>query len=250
MTIGGAFACNPISNAGCPAGKVCFSNFSDSTCYSLGPNPQISCGDCSIDGCASGFACGGDEPQCIKYCCDDGDCGSGRCEKLMLGTPTPAGFGVCVQSDSTWSPVPGAPAAYGQPKQSCAGGLTCGAFGCCDSGSLPAGTFPMGRGAGSDAVASGWNNELPEHSVSVSAFQLDLFEVSVSRFRAFVNQYTGAPPPAGAGSHPLIPGSGWQSAWNASLPATQAMLRASVSSCDQSAETWTDLPGPNEDRGR
>jgi formylglycine-generating enzyme required for sulfatase activity len=52
----------------------------------------------------------------------------------------------------------------------------------------------------------------------VSAFYLDTFEVTVGRFRAFLDDYdawraTGAPEP-GAGQHPRIPGSGWRAEWS------------------------------------
>jgi formylglycine-generating enzyme required for sulfatase activity len=60
--------------------------------------------------------------------------------------------------------------------------------------------------------------EPPTAPSHVSAFQLGIFEVTVGRFQAFLEEYnawraTGAPR-AGDGQHPLVPGSGWQSAWS------------------------------------
>ncbi len=51
----------------------------------------------------------------------------------------------------------------------------------------------------------------------VSAFHLGVYEVTVGRFHAFLEDYdawraTGAPQP-GAGRHPLVPDSGWRSEW-------------------------------------
>jgi hypothetical protein len=104
---------------------------------------------------------------------------------------------------------------HGAPP-SCGTGLACaGGVDCCESPVVPGGTFPMGRSVGgSDACPPGLDicggtNEQPEHPVTVSSFALDTFEVTVGRWRTFVNAYTGKPPAAGAGAHPLIGGSGW-----------------------------------------
>jgi formylglycine-generating enzyme required for sulfatase activity len=74
---------------------------------------------------------------------------------------------------------------------------------------------------------------------------LDRFEITVGRFRKFVGAYPGNKPMANAGAHPLIPGSGWSSSWDASLPADQAALKSAVK-CDSTYQTWTDTAGANE----
>jgi sulfatase modifying factor 1 len=95
----------------------------------------------------------------------------------------------------------------------------------------------MGRGtetcaecvAGCPSTMACSSNEEPEHPASVGTFALDKYEVTVGRFRAFVN--AGADPPsAGAGAHPLITGSGWDSTWNAAYPADAAALVADLQS--------------------
>ena len=58
---------------------------------------------------------------------------------------------------------------------------------------------------------------------SVSPFQLDKYEVTVGRFRAFVNAYNG-PPALGAGAHPHVADSGWQQTWGGKV--AQAALLA------------------------
>jgi formylglycine-generating enzyme len=61
-----------------------------------------------------------------------------------------------------------------------------------------------------------WGNPFndPTTKRSVGGFYLDRFEVTVSRFFEFVDDYesSGIPEP-GAGSHPGIANSGWQAAW-------------------------------------
>jgi formylglycine-generating enzyme required for sulfatase activity len=79
----------------------------------------------------------------------------------------------------------------------------------------------------------------------VSNFRLDRFEVTVGRFRAFVNGFPGNRPTEGAGAHPLIPNSGWSLLeWEGKLPMNKTELRAKLNS-DVNA-TWTDAPGTHE----
>jgi formylglycine-generating enzyme len=89
------------------------------------------------------------------------------------------------------------------------------------------------------------------NAATVSNFRLDTYEVTVGRFRAFVNAGKGiasAAPAAGAGAHAAIPGSGWDAGWNSSLPANAAMLTAGLKCSTEFPEraTWTDAPGANE----
>jgi formylglycine-generating enzyme required for sulfatase activity len=44
-----------------------------------------------------------------------------------------------------------------------------------------------------------------------------------------------------------VPGSGWQAAWNEELPQTRADAMRLLH-CDGGNESWTDAPGPNEER--
>ena len=67
----------------------------------------------------------------------------------------------------------------------------------------------------------------------------------MGRFRHFVQQFDGTPPSEGEGIHPLIAGTGWQSAWDGQIAATQAELISNLN-CDSSSQTWTDSPGANE----
>ncbi len=138
---------------------------------------------------------------------------------------------------------------YGTPSQSCGVGLQCGGKDCCERSIIPGGLFPLGRAvAGEDACPSGMNcdpSEEPEHSATVEAFSLETYEVTVGRFRAFVEFFDGTPPPPGAGAHPLIPNSGWQEGWNGLLPKSKADLVAALK-CHSLLATWTDTPGSQE----
>lgn len=82
----------------------------------------------------------------------------------------------------------------------------------------------------------------------VSDFRLDTYEVTVGRFRAFVNAGMGVAataPSAGAGAHARIPGSGWDAAWNANL-ATDTIALVTAINCSSPAQTWTNNAGNNE----
>ena len=114
---------------------------------------------------------------------------------------------------------------------------------CCDSPDVPGGTFFRDY----DGVT--FTNK--SYPATVSDFRLDRFEISVGRFRAFVDAGLGtqaSPPAAGDGAHPLIAGSGWDSSWDASLafdtPTLMAALRCE--SDEPQYATWTDTAGTGD----
>ncbi|WP_437708729.1 SUMF1/EgtB/PvdO family nonheme iron enzyme [Sorangium sp. So ce448] len=99
-----------------------------------------------------------------------------------------------------------------------------------------------------EAVPTGKFNRSNDtaYPATVSGFLLDRFEVTVGRFRKFVEAYPGSKPGAGAGAHPKnIAGSGWDAAWDSSLPADAAALKAAVK-CNSTYRTWTDVAAENE----
>jgi formylglycine-generating enzyme required for sulfatase activity len=90
----------------------------------------------------------------------------------------------------------------------------------------------------------------PNSRATVADFYLDKHEITVGRFRQFVNAGMGtqkSPPAAGAGVHPLILGSGWDSMWNTRLTADTAALTTALN-CHSGDQTWTDTPGANESK--
>jgi len=141
---------------------------------------------------------------------------------------------------------------YGVNDQSCDQLGMCNVDGtdvdCCAAGSVPGGDVPMGRSeTGTDAYSFGDADELPEHTATVAAFELDTFEVTVGRFRKFVQAYDGTLPAVGDGAHPLNAGTGWDSSWDAQMPTTRAELITDIK-CDANLQTWTDSPGSNENQ--
>ncbi|MFH0901714.1 MAG: SUMF1/EgtB/PvdO family nonheme iron enzyme [Pseudomonadota bacterium] len=126
----------------------------------------------------------------------------------------------------------------GLPPPSCMGlALTCGPTGtedCCESLLVEGGAFCRS----SDSA----------YPATVNDFLLDRYEITVGRFRKFVEAGMGtqeSPPMAGAGTHPLIAGSGWDPAWKANLPVDSAEFKTALN-CDPSRQTWTDTAGANE----
>lgn len=207
-------ACNALTGAadlGVCEGADCTS--------SGGPNPEAGATD---DATTSNPDGGG--PDVLPPTCTDGQkaC-EGRTSATCVGT--------------TWNKTPCAEtcldgACVAWPSCRNAAGSTCSTneTSCCESKPVPGGPFFRRN-----------NNELP---AIVSAFELDIYEVTVGRFRAFVEANAGtklAPPAAGAGAHPKIPGSGWQTTWNKYLPSDASSLKSSLTN-----GTWTTSPGANE----
>jgi formylglycine-generating enzyme required for sulfatase activity len=131
---------------------------------------------------------------------------------------------------------------------------------CCESIPLSGGTFPMGRSTkGTDRcpepeMASGTceGDELPEVSITLAPYELDRFEVTVGRFRAFFDAYDGKGLPGGAAPNLSIPDSAWEADWNKGLPTSKAALEADLS-CSTNPHgatpmqaTWTHTRGANE----
>ena len=115
---------------------------------------------------------------------------------------------------------------------------------CCHSLEVPCGSYDR-----SHDLATDGNYGSTSFPATVSTFRLDKYEVTVGRFRAFVNAGMGtqsSPPQPGAGEHADIAGSGWDTSWNASLLADQAALIAALK-CSM-YPTWTETPAANEHR--
>jgi len=138
----------------------------------------------------------------------------------------------------------------GPPATSC-GGLanTCGPTGtesCCDSPVVPGGTYARSYDVSGDGM-------YPDSSfgATVSDFRLDKYEVTVGRFRAFVNASMGtqaSPPASGAGARTLngmANQGGWDPSFNASLTTSTTALIAAVK-CKAAYQTWTDTAAANE----
>jgi formylglycine-generating enzyme len=127
---------------------------------------------------------------------------------------------------------------------SCMGlAATCG-FGanesCCRAEPVPGGTFYRSY----DVATDNYNDM--GYPATVSSFVLDTYEVTVGRFRKFVNAGMGtqaSPPVVGSGAHPKLAGSGWDSNWS-----TMLTVNAAVLNCESTYQTWTNAPGANENK--
>lgn len=138
----------------------------------------------------------------------------------------------------------------GPPMLTCAGlAAICGPTGtssCCDSPLVPGGTFYRSYDVGTDGKFPDMTNP-----ATIRDFRLDAYEVTVGRFRQFVNAGMGtqaSPPATGAGARTLnglANQGGWDPTWNASLVSDTTTLVSSVK-CDASYQSWTDAPGVNE----
>jgi formylglycine-generating enzyme len=151
--------------------------------------------------------------------------------------------------DAMVADATGSDAAPSSPSISC-GGMpsTCGAGGddgCCRSLDVPGGSYHRSYDRAGDALSG--TTDFP---TTISPFRLDKYEVTVGRFRAFVNAGMGtqeSPPIAGAGARANIAGSGWNPSWTGILEPNALALRAALK-CDSTFRIWTDTPAGNERR--
>jgi formylglycine-generating enzyme required for sulfatase activity len=253
-------ACNTITGAngytdieGC-TGPAC-----SQACAAQGGTWDAATTACTCQGGVppcNGSCCGAAAPHCVAT-----TTGARRCS-----TCTEVAFecgGTCCEQQTCLNAMNGAcGAAYGVPGQSCAGGLTCrvrnedGGFAdadCCESIPL-GGTFEMGRSVdGKNRCPAGpcYIDEQPAHEVTLSPYRLDRFEVTVSRFRKFVDAWDYLGVPEGAGGMSQIPGAGWQQGWNELLPRSRSDLERDAACQNDPGEsptpTWTSTPGYYED---
>lgn len=133
--------------------------------------------------------------------------------------------------------------------ETCSASIEClPGIGCCESSTVPAGRFDRGydvsdratEPSSGDAVVTGWQAR-GAAPATVSTFDLDRFEVTVGRMRAFAAAYdawrAAGHPRVGDGAHPVLGAiSGWQPSWNALLPASAALLESELACSSEG--TW------------
>jgi formylglycine-generating enzyme required for sulfatase activity len=119
---------------------------------------------------------------------------------------------------------------------------------------VPGGTFFLSY----DGVTA--NHTLQSNQASVSTFDLDVFAVTVGRFRKFVAAVGGGfTPAANSGKHTHLNGgkglinsasagtyeAGWDTSWNAKLPMMASAWNTALQ-CNPTFATWTATPGSKE----
>ncbi|HRI68292.1 MAG TPA: SUMF1/EgtB/PvdO family nonheme iron enzyme, partial [Polyangium sp.] len=213
--------------------------------------PVYCAGGACIEACVAGdLRCQGNASNvCVDGVWQEKQACTGQTCVMTTGSCA----GVCMPSDArcvgqtpeacdvngSWKTLPacaGVCSSGSCPGPSCAGlPETCGPNkneNCCASRIVPAMSYQRG-----DDVA---------FPATVSEYRLDRFEVTVGRFRKFVEEYSGPTLAEGAGAHPKIAGSGWKATWNQKLPPTFTDLKFSLQ-CSPEYQTFTNAPGPNED---
>jgi sulfatase modifying factor 1 len=189
-------------------------------------------------------SCGFPRPALIVE--DDGGVGRLDSAASVDGATSVDGAGSIDAAPGDAAVDDAAPAA---PPPSCVPlAMTCGASGndnCCRSLEVPGGTYYRSYDVAGDA--SSGNMSSP---ATISSYRLDKYEVTVGRFRTFLNAGMGTqahPPILNAGAHLAIPGSGWNPAWNSSLaPSTDKLMEALKGGILAYLATWTEIPGRNE----
>ena len=176
--------------------------------------------------------------DCAVRCTTDVGCPEGLSCEAEGFCRTPSAAGTCTAVLET------PPSCAGRPQ-------LCGPSSdedCCSTAApISGGTFFRGYDVASDGMYPSTS-----YPATVSPFTLDRFEVTVGRFRAFVEAGIGTranPPPAGAGSRVLngsLEQGGWDPSWNAILAADTNALFAAIK-CDASFQSWTDIPNANEE---
>ena len=142
-------------------------------------------------------------------------------------------------------PVPPPPAA------SCDELDACGTEKPCTTLYVPGGEGRIGRSEdGPDAYIGGTPSEQPEHVVRVSSFWLDKHEVTVGRFRRFVEAYDDFVLEAEMGAHPRVENSGWKQEFYENMPrdrdALETLMISRDEKCNENFRTWTIARGANE----
>ena len=190
-----AIACNALNGVG----DLSVCEGADCVVKSLPDRTDEDSGGGTIDGGgdATPVACTGNAKSC------KGSTSSKCVNDVIVDTP-------CAESCLDGECVP-FPSCRGATGNTCGGAAAIdagadagpGVGNCCESIAVPGGTFNR-------------NNDNSK-AATVSGFKLDKLEVTVGRFRAFVEAGEGTlakPPAAGSGAHPKIPNSGRNAMWS------------------------------------
>ncbi len=234
----------------------------------VAPDPEAGSEAASDSGAESGAStyactgsgCSGSAPVCLNGACVACSPRTTQCLGNGVETCEANGrWGTVVACASSQSCSDGACAIIKSCQSSEAGTTNCGSASesCCTSLEVTGGSYYR------TYVNSGGSPTGEADPASISDFRLDKYEVTVGRFRQFVdawNNGSGYLPPAGSGKHahlnaglglanggsPATYETGWDAAdWNSQIEPTNANMKCSLHSAGSDA-TWTDSAGSQE----
>jgi formylglycine-generating enzyme len=223
----------------CPAQEV----FCDGVCVDEASDPQ-NCGACSVR-CAADEVCVSGSCSPVRH---DGGAEDAPSAQPDGALDAPRDDAKDASADGAYdAPVDGSEGGPGDPP-SCAGlAATCGPAGsasCCASGVVTGGYFNR--------------SSVEDYPATVTEFRLDIFEVTVGRFRRFVDVVVaGWAPATGSGKHSHLNGGagvnsgtegGWDPSWSGNLASDKATWDSRLNCAGSASPTWTPDPGSNERR--
>lgn len=177
------------------------------------------------------FECGPDllTRDEVEVC--EGGCVDGVCTECQAGIVRQCGdcdLGTQACVDGSWGSCE-------DLRPSCAAGQVCGSDeSCCTAARVSGGSYRRG------------SDDTQPNDATVSDFCLDRYEVTVGRFREFVEDYDAFVPSPGDGEHQPGAGSGWLTEWGKGdeLAADEFALREALTDCGGSSHsTWRDNEG-------
>lgn len=200
----------------------------------------------SIGGSAGGLSSGGAASGGTSSCTGDsgtGSCvpGTHRCHVPENTEGNPVYWQTC-GSDCTWNSGTYC-SQYCTTSDGCQTAPSCNGLNpslenlsCCSSTPLDGGAFT--RSVTSDDYGNAYCTPDNPCPATVGPFSLDLYEVTVGRFRNFVAAYSQAMVTRASGRNQKIPTDmGWDTTWNANLPADRTALVQRLTSCSPSTYT-------------